>query len=130
MPTFIPDPSSTIHDSSQACIILHYIHISHHTIHPQTNIIHPRIDRHPNSGLPCPTPRSGWKVSLRRDVLAQANLLRLGEGSKREAGAHAGSRLGENPLAWARCSLAQKAELVAWATFRTKVLGELPVHLA
>jgi len=41
-----------------------------------------------------------------------------------------GSRLGETPLAWARCSLAQEAELVAWATFRARVLGELPVPLA
>ncbi|QCD93413.1 hypothetical protein DEO72_LG5g1488 [Vigna unguiculata] len=38
-----------------------------------------------------------------------------------------GSRLGGTPLAWARCSLAQEAKLVAWATFRAKVLGELPV---
>jgi len=37
------------------------------------------------------------------------------------------ARLGETPLAWARCSLAQEAELVTWATFRAKVLGELPV---
>ncbi|QCE07578.1 hypothetical protein DEO72_LG9g2598 [Vigna unguiculata] len=75
-------------------------------------------------------PRSDWRVSLRRDVLTQASPLRLGEGSKKAAGAHAGSRLGETPLAWARCSLAQKAEPVAWATFRAKVLGELHVHLA
>jgi len=68
-------------------------------------------------------------VSLRRDVLAQASPLRLGEGSKKEAEAHTGSRIGETPLAWARCSLAQKVELVAWATFRVKVLGELPVRL-
>ena len=68
--------------------------------------------------------------SLRLKDLAQASPLRLGEGSKREAGAHAGSRLGETPLAWARCSLTQKVKLVAWATFRAKVLGELPVRLA
>ena len=55
-----------------------------------------------------PTPRSGWRVSLRRDVLAQASPLRLGEGSKKETRANAGSRLGETPLAWARYSLAQK----------------------
>jgi len=38
-----------------------------------------------------------------------------------------GSRLGETPLAWARCSLAQHVKLVAWATFRAEALGELPV---
>jgi len=69
-------------------------------------------------------------TSLRLKGLAQASPLRLGEGSKKEARAHAGSRLGKTPLAWARCSLAQKVELVAWATFRAKVLGEFPVHLA
>ncbi|QCD99880.1 hypothetical protein DEO72_LG7g1167 [Vigna unguiculata] len=50
-------------------------------------------------------PHSGETCSLRRAPL------RLGEGSKRRAGAHAGSRLGEAPLAWARCSLAQNVEL-------------------
>ncbi|QCD79080.1 hypothetical protein DEO72_LG1g2718 [Vigna unguiculata] len=38
-----------------------------------------------------------------------------------------GSRLSEIPLAWARCSLAQEFKQVAWATFRAKALGELPV---
>jgi len=47
-------------------------------------------------------------VSLRRGELAQANPLRLGEGSKEHLGTNAGSRLGETPLAWARCLLAQK----------------------
>jgi len=64
--------------------------------------------------------RSGETVSLRRDGLAQASPLRLGEGSKKEAGTNAGSRLGETPLAWASCSLAQNDEQVAWATFREK----------
>jgi len=70
MPTFIPDPSSTIHDSSQAYIILHYIQVSHHNIPTQTNTNHPRMNKHPNSVLPRPVPRLGWRVSLRRDVLA------------------------------------------------------------
>jgi len=140
MPTFILDPSYTIRDSCQARTILHYIHVSHHTIHTQTNINHPRVNEHPNSALPCSIPRSGWGVSLRRDVLAQARRARSGEtcslrraspsprrGLERGAGAHAGSCLGETPLAWARYSLAQNVELVAWATFRTEALGELPV---
>jgi len=38
-----------------------------------------------------------------------------------------GSRLGETPLAWARCSLTQNFEQVAQATFRAITLGELPV---
>ena len=38
-----------------------------------TNINHPRISKHPNRVLSRPTPRSGWRVTLRRDVLAQAS---------------------------------------------------------
>jgi len=38
---------------------------------------------------------------------------------------NAGSRLGEIPLAWASCLLAQKPQWVAWATIRgEKDLGE------
>jgi len=46
--------------------------------------------------------RSGETFSPRRTPL------RLGEGSKKGAETHAGSHLGETPLAWAKCSLAQK----------------------
>jgi len=52
--------------------------------------------------------RSGETCSLRRDVLAQASPPRPGEGSKRHPEINAGSRLGEIPLTWARCLLAQK----------------------
>jgi len=55
-------------------------------------------------------------TSLRQRGLAQARRarsdelpLRLGEGSRKGAEALARSRLGETPLAWARCSLAQKS---------------------
>jgi len=96
----------------------------HHSNHTQAITNSPRAAKHSNHALSRLTPRSGWRVSLRRDGLVQASPLRLGEGSKTKTGTNAGSRLGETPLAWARCSLAQKAELVAWATFRTKVLGE------
>jgi len=75
----IPNPSSTIHESCQAYIIFHYIHVSHHNIHFQTNTNHSRTNQHPNSTLPRPAPRSGWKVSLRRDELAQARRARSGE---------------------------------------------------
>jgi len=61
-------------NSCQARTTLHYIHVSHHTIHAQTNINHSRMNEHPNSALPRPIPRSGWGISLRRDVLAQASL--------------------------------------------------------
>jgi len=122
---FIPNSSFTIHESCQAYIILHYIHVSHHNIHSQTNTNHPRTNKRPNIAPPRPTPRSGWRVSLSRDVLAQASPPSPRRGLEKGAGAHAGSRLGETPLAWARYSLAQKVELVAWATFRAKmVLGE------
>jgi len=79
MPILIPNQSSTIHESCYAYIILHYIHVSHYNIHTQTNIKHPRINKHLNTALSRPAPRSGWRVSLRRDVLAQASPLRPGE---------------------------------------------------
>ena len=69
-------------------------------------------------------------TSLRLKGLAQASPHRLGEGSKRGAEAFAGSRLGETPLAWARCSLAQKTQWVAWATLRGKISRRAPVNLA
>jgi len=72
--------------------------------------------------------------SLRLRGLAQARRarsseppLRLGEGSMEYSGNITGSRLGETPLAWVRCSLAQKFKQVAWATFHAIALGELPV---
>jgi len=68
MPIFIPNPSSTIHDSCQAYITFYYIHVSHHNIHTQTNTNHPRINKHPNNVLPRPVPRSGETCSLRRGL--------------------------------------------------------------
>jgi len=68
------------------------------------SIIHTKPRKQSNIALPRPAPRSGWRVSLRRDVLAQASLLRLSEGSKKWSR----STRGVSPLAWARCSLAQK----------------------
>jgi len=73
--------------------------------------------------------------SLRPKGLAQARRSRSGgspsprRGSKEEPRANTGSRLGESLLAWARCSLAQKGERVAWATFRAKGFGRVPVCL-
>ncbi|QCD87439.1 hypothetical protein DEO72_LG3g1975 [Vigna unguiculata] len=75
--------------------------------------------------------------SLRLRGLAQARRarsgeppFRLGEGSKEEAGSNAGSRLGESLLAWARCSLAQNKERVAWATTRGIWSWRAPICLA
>ena len=83
-----------------------------------TKTDHPEINKHPITALSRPAPRSGWGVSLRRVPL------RLGEGSKRKQESNAGSRLGETPLAWASCLLAQKFEWVAWLTFRANWCGE------
>ena len=75
--------------------------------------------------------------SLRLKGFAQARRarsgeppLRLGEGSMEHSVNITGSRLGETPLAWARCSLAQKFEQVAWATFRAMGFGRAFVRLA
>jgi len=57
--------------------------------------------------------------------LAQAEGSRSGEppppprrGHKNKNVGNAGSRLGEIPLAWASCLLAQKPQQVAWVTIR------------
>ncbi|QCD88348.1 hypothetical protein DEO72_LG3g2893 [Vigna unguiculata] len=65
------------------------------------------------NALPRPVPRSGRRASFRREALTQASPPSPRRGLEKDAGAHAGSRLGETPLAWARCSLAQKSKLVA-----------------
>ena len=69
-------------------------------------------------------------TSLRLEGLAQASPLRLGEGSKHEAEAPARSRLGETPLAWARCSLAQKHSGSPGRPFVAKIPRRAPVNLA
>ncbi|QCE04082.1 hypothetical protein DEO72_LG8g2115 [Vigna unguiculata] len=56
--------------------------------------------------------RSGEMVSPRRAPSSPRRGLEKG------AEALAGSRLGETPFTWARCSLAQKPQWVAWATIR------------
>ena len=57
-------------------------------------------------------------------MLAQASPLRLSEGSKEHPETNAGSRLGETPLAWARCSLAQKLSGSPGRPFVQTGLGE------
>ena len=82
-------PSFTIHESYHAYLAIHcahihtYGHVSHHNNHTQTNSDHQRAIKQPNTALSRPTPRSGRRVSLRRDVLAQAGPLRLGEARRR-----------------------------------------------
>jgi len=56
--------------------------------------------------------RSGEMVSPRRAPSSPRRGLEKG------AEALAGSRLGETPFTWARCSIAQKPQWVAWATIR------------
>ena len=130
MPTFILDPSYTIRDSCQARIILHYIHVSHHTIHTQTNINHLRLNEHPNSALPRPIPRSGWRRGLKRGNREQCGISlrqdpsRLGEmlaRSKRRAG-----RLGDlsrRSLRRAPCFILPRRDWLAWARFTGLVTG-------
>jgi len=123
MPILIPSPSSTIHESCQTYLMLHYIHITHHTIILNQNKSFG--NKQPSNHITVSP-----SASLRLRGLAQANHLRLGEGSKGHPETNAGSRLGETPLAWARCLLAQKFDGVAWATLRANWFGRIPVCLA
>jgi len=61
------------------------------------------INRQPNTARSRPAPRSGWGVSLRRVPPPPRR------GHKNTSLDNAGSRLGETPLAWASCLLAQKS---------------------
>jgi len=103
-----------------------------------TKTDHLGTNRHPITALSRPAPRSGWGVSLERDSLARARQSRSSEtvslrrappllrrGHKNRSMSNAGSRLGEIPLAWASCLLAQKPQWVPWATIHgEKGLGE------
>jgi len=58
----------------------HATYISHFIIYMSlivtftpTKTDHPEINKHSNSSLSRPAPRSGWGVSLSRDVLAHAS---------------------------------------------------------
>jgi len=92
-----------------------------HALSTQSQESHPTLRCLAQSLAQAEGSRSGETCSLRRAPL------RLGEGSMEHSGNITGSRLSETPLAWARCSLAQEFKQVAWATFRAKALGELPV---
>jgi len=73
--------SFTIHESHHSYITVH--HIFYHNNYIQASANHPRTRNNQTPHFPRPTPRSGWRISLRRETLAQASPLRLGEGSKR-----------------------------------------------
>jgi len=79
-----------------------------------TKTDHSGTNRHPNTALSRPAPRSGETVSLRRVPPPPRR------GHKIRGMSNAGSRLGETPLAWASGMLAQNFERVAWATSRVK----------
>jgi len=122
---FHSNPSFIIHESCYVYIILPHIHVPHHTFIPHQNrssknkqtsnhnTVSPSTSLRLRGLAQARQSRSGETVSLRQVPLRQ------GEGSKRKQESNAGSRLGETPLAWASCLLAQKFERVAWATFRT-----------
>jgi len=124
------NPSFKFHESCRTYLMLHYIHITHHTIilNQNRSFRNKQASNH-NTVLAqylaqAEGSRSGEASSLRRTPF------RLGEGSKEHPRINVGSRLGETPLAWARCLLAQKFERVAWATLRTNWFGRIPVCLA
>ncbi|QCD87463.1 hypothetical protein DEO72_LG3g1999 [Vigna unguiculata] len=84
------------------------------------------LPHHKRTASPNPSLKLGNLAQARRARSSEPPL-RLCEGSIEHSGNITGSRLGETPLAWARCSLAQNFEQVAWATFRAIAIGELPV---
>jgi len=79
-----------------------------------TKTNHSGTNRHPNTTLSRPAPRSGETDSLRRVPPPSRR------GHKIRGMSNARSLLGETPLAWASCLLAQNLERVAWATSRVK----------
>jgi len=123
MPLLIPNPSFIIHESCYVYIILHYIHVCHHNIHTQPNRSsrNKQTSKH-NTISP--------NTSLRLRGLAQASPPPPRRGLKQEQESSAGSRLGETPLAWTSCLLAQKHTLVAWATTRAESSGRPSARLA
>jgi len=76
-----------------------------------------------------PAPRPGWGISLRRDNLAQASPPPPKRGLKKEQESNAGSRLGETPLAWASCLLAQNTLWSPGRPLAQETLGE-PLHIS
>jgi len=97
-----------MHISCSSHVKTHKSQLIHHPIH-KGNSVHIFKGNSNTSILSTFGIKESIKANhLLAQLLAQAAGSRSGDGSKKEAGVHAGSRLGETPLAWARCSLAQK----------------------
>ena len=102
--------SFTIHESHHSCIFIRIMHLT------QSHCLAQPLAQAEGS-------RSGERLSRKRAPFAQARAKR------KETIAHAGSRLDETPLAWARHSLAQK---LSWSPERPLAYqrsGRVPVHL-
>jgi len=112
------------HAKNTSCSII-YISLIIQSYSTKTD--HSGTNRHPNTARSRPTPRSGWGISLKRDSLAQAIPPSPRRGLKKEQESNAGSRLGETPLAWASCVLAQNTLWSPGRPLEQKALGE-PLH--
>jgi len=109
MPSLIPIPSSSIHESCQIYISYSIIYMSIITQSYSANMVHSGNIKQPKHSTVSPS------ISLRLRGLAQARHARsgeppprLGENAKNKGMGNTGSRLSEIPLAWASCLLAQK----------------------
>jgi len=85
MPTFIPNPSFVIQESYYVYLILHYIHIAHHTFIPNQNKPF-RNKQTSNHSIVSPS------TSLRLRGLAQARRARSGEPPSPRRGLERASR--------------------------------------
>jgi len=122
MPKLIPNPSFKFHESCYVYLMLHYIHKLHHNIPTHSKQV---IQKYTN-------------ISTQHYLaqhLAQAEGSRSGEspfarrGLKQEQESNAGSRLGETPLAWASCVLAQNTLWLPGRPLAQEALGE-PLHIS
>ncbi|QCD82807.1 hypothetical protein DEO72_LG2g3148 [Vigna unguiculata] len=110
--------------------MFHYIPVPHHNIHTQPKqIIQNKQTSQHNIVSPNTSLRLRGFTQARRARSGELPF-RLGEGSRKGTGNNAGSRLGETPLAWASCLLAQQHTLVAWATTRAENPGRTFAHFA
>ena len=94
----------------------------------QANIIHTRPRKTSHITLSRSAPRLGWRVSLRRDRLAQASPPSPRRGLEKNQGhEQRGISLKRDPSRLGELPARSKVERAAWATFRAEALGELPV---
>ena len=147
---FIPNSSFQFHESSHTIFMISsyqpIIHKLWFTSHMHTHSSHALItilkfkpyihqpsqeNKHtaPYLALPRPAPRSGRRISLRRDMLAQESPLCLGEGSKKSRNQRRIS-LRRDPSRLGEMFARSKVERVAWATFRAIGFGWVPNRFA